>query len=91
MEGSHEQLESNDGVDDDDEEDEEGDVHQGDDRHQDGIHHNLQACAKTAKLFARKNVRKTVLNILTWHARDQSERSQHSESSKGLHVEALNL
>ena len=42
VEGAHEQLESDDGVDDDDEEDEEGDVHQGDDRHQDGIHHNLQ-------------------------------------------------
>ena len=45
VEGAHEQLESDDGVDDDDEEDEEGDVHQGDDRHQDGIHHNLQTCA----------------------------------------------
>ena len=42
VECAHEELESNDGVDDDDEEDEEGDVHQGDDRHQDGIHHNLQ-------------------------------------------------
>ena len=46
VEGTHEQLESDDGVDDDDEEAEEGDVHQGDDRHQDGIHHNLQTCDK---------------------------------------------
>ena len=53
VKGSHEQLKPDDGVDDDDKEDEEGNVHQGDDCHQDGIHHNLQTC--TAQLvFATK-------------------------------------
>ena len=52
MKGAHEELEPDDGVDDDDEEDEEGDVHQGDDCHQDGIHHNLQTCA--TQIFATK-------------------------------------
>ena len=42
VEGSHEELESDDGVDDDDEEHKQGDVHQRYDGHQDGIHHNLQ-------------------------------------------------
>ncbi len=42
MEGAHEELEADDGVDDDDKEHEEGDVHQGDDGHQDGVHHNLK-------------------------------------------------
>ena len=46
MEGPHEQLEPDDGVDDDDEEDEQGDVHQGNDSHQDGVHHNLQTCGR---------------------------------------------
>jgi len=42
VEGAHEELQADDGVDDDDKEDEEGDVHEGDDGHQDGVHHNLQ-------------------------------------------------
>lgn len=53
VKGAHEQLKPDDRVDDDDEEDEEGDVHQGDDCHQDGIHHNLQTCA--TKLYATTN------------------------------------
>jgi hypothetical protein len=43
VESAHEELEPDDGVDDDDEEDEQGDVHQGDNGHQDSVHHNLQA------------------------------------------------
>ena len=42
MKSAHEEFEADDGVDDDDEEDEQGDVHQGNDGHQDGVHHNLQ-------------------------------------------------
>jgi len=42
VEGAHEELKADDGVDDDDKEDEEGDVHQGNDGHQDGVHHNLK-------------------------------------------------
>ena len=42
VEGSHEEFEANDGVDDDDKEHEKGDVHQRYDGHQDGVHHNLQ-------------------------------------------------
>ena len=86
VEGAHEQLESDDGVDDDDEEDEEGDVHQGDDRHQDGIHHNLQTWKKNQVwIFDPRD------KFLTWHAGDQSEGAQNPESSKGLHVKTLNL
>ena len=46
MKGAHEEFEADDGVDDDDEEDEQGDVHQGNDGHQDGVHHNLQTCGR---------------------------------------------
>ena len=42
VEGAHEQLEADDGVDDDDKEDEEGDVDEGDDGHEDGVHDNLK-------------------------------------------------
>ena len=41
MEGAHEELQSDDGVDDDDEEDQQGDVHERDDRHQDSVHNDL--------------------------------------------------
>ena len=46
VKGAHEELEADDGVDDDDKEDEEGDVHQGDDGHQDGVHHDLKTLKK---------------------------------------------
>ena len=69
VERPHEELETNDGVDDDDEEDEEGDVDEGDDGHEDGVHDDLE----------------------TRHTRDQSQGSQHSESSKSLHIKTLNL
>ena len=42
VKGAHEELEANDGVDDDDKEDKEGDVDQGDDGHQDGVHDDLE-------------------------------------------------
>jgi hypothetical protein len=43
VKGAHEELQPDDGVDDDDKENQQGDVHQGDDGHQDGVHNNLQA------------------------------------------------
>ena len=53
VEGAHEELQPNDGVDDDDEEDEQGDVHQGYDGHQDGVHHNLQTCTRQNRVRIR--------------------------------------
>ena len=41
MEDTGEELQADDGVDDDDEHDEQHDVEQGDQRHQDGVHHDL--------------------------------------------------
>ena len=87
MKGAHEEFEADDGVDDDDEEDEQGDVHQGNDGHQDGVHHNLQT-------YGRQELNNRWLKTFlfhTWDAWDQSERSKDPESSEGLHVKALNL
>ena len=42
VEDAGEELQPDDGVDDDDEHDQQHDVEQGDQRHQDGIQHNLQ-------------------------------------------------
>ena len=42
MEDAGEERQPDDGVDDDDEHDQQHDVEQGDQRHQDGIQHNLQ-------------------------------------------------
>ena len=89
MKGAHEEFEADDGVDDDDEEDEQGDVHQGNDGHQDGVHHNLQTCGRQE---LNNQLVKNVLSLFhTWDAWDQSERSEDPESSEGLHVKALNL
>ena len=41
MEGAHEQLEADDGVDDDDKDDQQRDVHQRYNSHQNSVHHNL--------------------------------------------------
>ena len=42
VESSHEQLKTNDGVDDDDKENKEGDVNEGNDCHEDGVHDDLK-------------------------------------------------
>jgi hypothetical protein len=69
VEGAHEELEADDGVDDDDKEHEEGDVHQGDDGHKDGVHHNLKTFEGTKALvgFSTDIICKiTAFYVFTW-------------------------
>ena len=42
MESSHEEFKSDDGVDDDDEKNQEGDIDEGNDGHEDGVHDDLK-------------------------------------------------
>ena len=85
VKGAHEELETNDGVNDDDEEDKEGDVDQGDDGHEDGIHDDLETWHSGDKPQGSQNSEGSQgFDIKALDLKDGKHFTDHSEIEKSL-------
>ena len=90
MERPHEELKTNDGVDDDDEEDEEGDVDEGDDGHEDGVHDDLETRhAWDQPQGPQHSESSESLHIKTLNLKDGKDFTDHAEED--FNVKNVNI